>query len=129
MDQKRPVPFDSLGDPDVVAELGRRLARERLRRNLTQEALAEEAGVSRATVKRLEAGHSTQLANLIRILRALGLLANLDLLVPTLPVRPIEEVDREGRPRRRASPRRDPGDPDGSGERAEPGPWKWGEDR
>ena len=62
--------------------LGQRIARYRLNRNMTQSALAGEAGVSLPTVQRLEGGHSTQATNLIRVLRALRLLGNLDNLVP-----------------------------------------------
>jgi len=121
------------GDRAALAELGARLARERLRRNLTQEALAEEAGVSRATVRRLEAGHSTQLTNLVRILRALGLLENLVALAPEPAVRPLEALERARSERRRASsPRRATkrGKPQRGAGAGEPErPWKWGDDR
>ena len=108
-------------DPDVLEELGGRLARTRLNRNWTQERLAGEAGVSRATVKRLEAGRSTQLTNLIRILRALDLLGNLEVLVPRPQVRPLEALEHEGQRRRRAS------SPRSSGQDEEPEPWSWGD--
>lgn len=42
-----------LTDESVLGELGARLASARLRRNLTQAALAEQAGVSKRTVERL----------------------------------------------------------------------------
>ena len=71
--------------------LGRRLARHRLNRNLTQAALAAEAGVSKLTVHRIEQGHSLQAVNLIRILRALGLLDNLDAVVPEPAISPIQQ--------------------------------------
>ena len=111
------------GDESVLAELGARLARERLDRNLSQQELAEAAGVSRSTVKRLEAGRSTQLTNLIRVLRALGLLANLATLVPLPEVRPVAELERGGRERRRASARATPP------EHARGGGWTWGDER
>ena len=113
----------TLTDQEVLAELGRRLARRRLDRNLTQEALAEEAGVSPATLKRIEAGRSSQLQNLIRVLRVLGLVPRLDALVPSPRMRPLEELERErrGRERRRASSR--------ARRSEETGPWTWGEDR
>jgi len=110
------------GDEAVLGELGSRLARERLHRNLTQHQLAAEAGVSRSTVRRLEAGRSTQLTNLVRVLRALDLLANLDAVVPRAVASPIEALELRGGERRRASsPRR--GKPD----RTAP-PWKWGDE-
>ena len=69
-------------DKAILEDLGHNLAKERLRSGLTQAQLATEAGVSLPTIKRLEAGNSTQLTNLIRILRALNLLDNFANLVP-----------------------------------------------
>ena len=66
---------DTTPDPAALAELGRRLARQRLDRNLSQDDLAREAGVSKRTLHRMEHGHSAQMTNWIRVLRALGLLA------------------------------------------------------
>lgn len=43
-------------DETILAELGRRLARTRLERNISQQGLATEAGVSKRTVERIEAG-------------------------------------------------------------------------
>jgi len=113
-------------DSALLARLGQRLARERVRQNLTQATLASEAGVSRATLQRLESGDSTQLVNLIRILRALGLLENLDALVPAPATSPLENAAREGRRRQRASPA-----PSDAAADATAGgkPWTWGEDR
>jgi len=110
-------------DERVLAEIGSRLARVRLERNRTQQQLAEEAGVSRSTIKRLEAGESTQLANLIRVLRALGLLANLELLVPEPEVRPLGALEQQRAGRRRAT-----GDRSASGGDDKPG-WTWGDER
>lgn len=93
-------------DETALAEIGLRLARFRLNRNLTQSQLAEEAGVSLSTVNRLEAGNSSQLTNLIRILRALELLDQLDKLVPIEVQSPIQQLKLEGKSRRRASRKR-----------------------
>jgi transcriptional regulator with XRE-family HTH domain len=111
---------NQLSDDAVLGELGRRLARLRLDRNLTQQELATEAGVSRETVQRLERGHSVTLSGLLRVLRALELLEGLDALVPEPLASPIEQLDRARGQRQRAtgahaSPR---------GE--EPGSWHWG---
>ncbi len=120
----RHVGGPALTDVAVLRELGARLARERLGRNQTQAALAEEAGVSRATVQRLEAGHSTQLTNLVRVLRALDL-PGLHEIVPEPVVRPLAELqrlERGRRLRRRASsPRRRGGQRPGGDD----GPWTW----
>jgi len=109
-------------DSAVLAELGERVARHRLERNLTQAELAKEAGISKRTLIRLEAGESTQLTNLVRVLRSLGLLENLDALVPPPVPSPIEQLRTKGRERKRASPRTDE-------ERSkEPDKWTWGND-
>ena len=100
--------------------LGRRLARHRLNRNLTQAAVAAEAGVSTLTVQRIEQGHSSQAANLIRILRALGLLENLDALVPEPAISPVQQARMRGRIRQRASSRS--GKPEPSID------WTWGDE-
>ncbi len=107
-----------MSDDTVIAELGQRLRRHRLDRNITQAALAREAGVSAPTVQRLEAGASVQLSSLLRILRSLGLLERLETLVPEPLARPMELLQREGRRRQRAAATR-PSD-DGS-------PWRWEE--
>jgi len=91
-------------DDAVLAELGGRLARIRLERNLTQGQLAEQAGVSKRTVERLEAGAvATQLSGFIRVCRVLGVLERLDTLVPEPVPSPVEQLKLRGRQRRRAS--------------------------
>ena len=109
-----------LTDDLVLAELGSRLARTRLERNLTQKKLGFEAGVGLATVRRLEGGQSVRLASLIRVLRFLGLLDALDVLVPEPVPSPIEQLRLRGHERRRARPRAET--------RPEASPWKWGDE-
>ena len=107
-------------DSAALAELGDRLARLRLQRNLTQAQLAREAGVSKRTLIRLENGESSQVKNLIRVLRALGLLGNLDALVPPPLPSPIEQLRSRAKERRRASP--------GATKREPSSKWTWGDD-
>jgi len=102
----------------------------RLERNLSQAVLAREAGVSQRTIVRLESGQSTQLANLVRVLRVLGLLdgvwSALDALVPRSDTRPLAQLraqeDGQARRRRRASPRQSNAD-----SRANSA-WSWGDE-
>ena len=91
----------------------------------TMRAIADEAGVSRATIQRLEAGGSAQLSSLVRILAALGRSDDLEQLVPRAPVRPLEELDAERKRRRRASPASRAGE----GEAADEPEWRCGVDR
>ena len=92
-----------LSDSVVLQELGRRLAQYRLNQNLTQQALAREAGVSLRTLNRIENGEPSQTSNVLRVLRALGLLDNLEALVPEPPVSPVQQLKLKGKVRRRAS--------------------------
>jgi len=91
-------------DEVVLGELGGRLARIRLDRNLSQAQLATQAGVSKRTVERLEAGTvGTQLSGFIRVCRALNLIERFDLLVPEPVPSPVEQLKMAGRKRQRAS--------------------------
>ncbi len=54
------------------AELGQQVRDLRLRQNIDQQRLAEQAGVALNVVKRLEGGKGTTVTSLIKILRALG---------------------------------------------------------
>lgn len=111
--------FEHAGsDSAVLGELGRRLARHRLNRNLTQGALAEQAGVSRPTIARLELGRSTNLSNLVRILRALDLVGNLEALVPEAAPSPMQQLRMQKKQRQRASTR-------GKETPVLPGGWSW----
>jgi len=92
-----------LTDAAILEQLGTRLKRTRLQRNLTQRRLAEEAGVSLATIRNLEDGKPSQLVTLIRAMRVLGLLGGLERAVPEPPPSPVEELRLRGRERRRAS--------------------------
>lgn len=85
------------------AELGARLARHRLARNVTQQALAESAGIGLRTLRRVEAGEPSSLDSVLRVTLALGLADGLMSGIPEQEVRPIERVDSRGRQRRRAS--------------------------
>ena len=94
-------------DELVLQEIGERLARTRLERNLTQANLAETAGISKRTLERLESGSaSSQLTTFIRVCRALGLLQRFDTFLPKPLASPVEQVKLHGRKRKRASGRR-----------------------
>ena len=100
-------------DAAVLEEMGNRLARQRLERNLTQRDVAHEAGVSTRTVSLIENGRSVTLGSLVRILRALEILDAMDQVLPPRGPSPIEELERSGKLRERASrPRQPNAEPD-----------------
>ena len=112
--------FNEMGDRAILEELGRRLARRRLAMQLTQAQLADQAGVSKRTVERIEAGEAAQTLNLVRILRVLERLPGLDQLLPETGPRPMDLLRLKGRSRRRASSR-PAGQPAGEA-------WSWDDD-
>jgi transcriptional regulator with XRE-family HTH domain len=114
---------EELADFPVLENLGRQLASHRVARNQTQAQLAKEAGVSLRTVIRLESGASTQLINLLRVLRVLDLLPNFLRLVPQPLTSPLAQLHAKKKERKRASPNTS------ARETPEATAWKWGEPR
>jgi len=95
----------ALTEDAILTEIGERLARRRLDLQLTQAHLAEQAGVAKRTVERIEAGASAQMSTMIRIFRVLDLLLFLDQAIPAAGPRPMDILRRKGKLRQRASSR------------------------
>src|SRR5687768_8594030 len=92
-----------LTDDAILRELGSRLACARLRQKLTQQELADAAGVAKRTVERIESGEPTVLTNLIRLLRTLNFIEPLNALLPDSAPSPIEQLNQHKKARKRAS--------------------------
>lgn len=112
--------IDYFSDDAVLKEIGARVARHRLNQNKTQAALAQEAGVSHRTVARVEHGQSVQASSIIRILRALQLMENLDALIPAPVASPVQQLKMQGKQRQRASSK--------SAQSKKQAPWSWGDE-
>lgn len=94
-------------DEAVLELVGERLAGLRLARNLTQQQLAEQAGLGLRTVQRLELGAAaTQLSGFVRVCRVLGLMENLETFIPEPAVSPMAQLKQTGRKRQRATGRK-----------------------
>ena len=89
----------------IETEIGSRLARLRLSRNVTQSMLAEDVGIGVRTLRRLEAGEPSTLDTFLRVALALGLGDAILGAIPAGRIRPIERVSRIRSERRRARPR------------------------
>ena len=107
-------------DDAVLKEFGSRIAQYRLNQDKTQAALAQEAGVSSRTMTRVERGHSVQSSSLIRILRALKLVENIDRLIPEPVVSPVQQLIMQGKQRKRASSK--------LVKSQQKGAWSWGDE-
>ncbi len=114
-----------LTDTSILLELGKRITRIRLEKNLRQTDLAHEAGVSRNTIARLESGEvATQLVNFLRVCRALGVLDRLETLLPEAKVGPVEALtfDKKGRQRAMSPERKNRNNTAPAAK-----PWVWGD--
>lgn len=99
--------FYSATNQGVLEELGRRLKQRRLDRNLSQQEVAERAGLDRTTVGALERDGRASLLTFVQVLRAIGALDEIDAFLPALGPSPLELARRRGKVRQRASrPRR-----------------------
>ena len=86
----------------IASVLGMRLKSIRLNRDMTQEEVASKAWVSRRTVLNAEKGN-VKLSDLIAILSALNMLNNFNVLIPEVPLSPIQLLKLQGKARKRAS--------------------------
>jgi transcriptional regulator with XRE-family HTH domain len=112
---------DVLSDEAVLAELGERIARRRIDLQLTQAEVADQAGISKRTLERIESGEASQLPSVVRVLRVLGWLPRLEQAFPESGPGPMELLERRGKARQRVSTRR----------RSKPAasPWTWDDEQ
>lgn len=80
----------SLATPDVVRNLGMRFRDYRLRLRMTRKEVSEAASVGLTTLYKFESGNMTDISfsTLLRLLKAIGLAENWDMLLPELPESP-----------------------------------------
>lgn len=98
------IDFAIATSDQIEKALCKRLESIRLSRNITQQQLADEAGISTRTIRRLEKGKGVSLDTFIRVLSALRIQHSLESLLPDPTVRPIERVGVGTGERRRARP-------------------------
>ncbi|PYU49802.1 MAG: XRE family transcriptional regulator [Acidobacteria bacterium] len=87
---------------ELQIELGKRLRRLRLQRNIDQRTLAEKAGVALTALQKLEAGRGSTVRTLVRTLKALNYLEGIEMLAPEPTVNPLALL-RSTKPRQRVS--------------------------
>lgn len=86
-----------MSNPAILVKLGSRIKETRLRNGIQQEELAIQAGVSLFTVAKIEKGLSVTLTMFLSVIRALGLLENMEFLIPESKVSPILLKKMQGR--------------------------------
>jgi transcriptional regulator with XRE-family HTH domain len=94
--------FYTLSDKGIEQELGHRIKALRLRKNITQQELANSATLSVNAIKSLESGRG-KLSTLIAVLRELSALDQLDNFIPETVISPLQLAKMQGKLRERAS--------------------------
>jgi len=107
----------------ILRELGQRLANVRKQRGLSQQSLAEAAGVGVATLRRIEDGKDGKLGSWLRLLLALQMEDAVDGLLPENFRSPLAEV----KGRRKRAPKAGP--PRGDGDQDPDSGFAWGDQR
>lgn len=85
---------------EYIIELGQKIKTYRIMKEMSQQDLEDKTGVSKRSISRLEQGESVQVDNLFKILIALDLGDNIELLVPDQTKRPsffLENSDYKSR--------------------------------
>lgn len=118
-----------MADELLLELVGERLARLRQTRGLTQNQLAEQAGLGLRSIQRLETGtRSMRLDGFMKVCRALGILERFELLLPESSPSPMEELKLQGKTRKRMRVRNSSS---GYKTRSKSKPdthWTWGEE-
>lgn len=113
------IDYSIANSEQIERDLCKNLEQIRLTRNITQTRLADQAGVSLRTIRNLEKGQGVSLDTFIRVLIALGIHQNLQVLLPDPSIRPIDRVNLGGKERKRASSEKSD---------LEITPWVWGDE-
>ena len=104
-----------------IRNISERIRNYRIDYPMTQKQLAERSGVSLRSIQRFENGEDIQLGNLIKLLSALRLDKNLEMLVPDVASRPSAFVETAVK-RQRARVTK-------AGESKNSGRFKWGDEK
>lgn len=112
--------YDMASIGQIHNDLGRRLNAYRISREIKHQALAREAGVSRATLTRFLNGQGGSFDTFLRILRALDLVQGLPAIIPDAEASPLAKLKRSKSTKMRKRVRSN---------KADVGPvsWTWGE--
>lgn len=89
--------WTEISDTAIIKKLGERIRAQRIRQVIKQEELAERSGVALSTIRRIESGQAVSLQLFISVLRTMGLLENLELLVPETKISPLQLQKLQGR--------------------------------
>lgn len=96
------LPVHFMSDEEIMRSIGERVQRHRLSRNLTQQEVADHAGISRNSVRKVEAGQPVGLDVFVAVMRDLHLLEAFYQFVPAVEENPYKAMTNPAPPRKRA---------------------------
>lgn len=84
------IDYNTITDQEIFVILGQRVKEYRLAEKKSQQTLAQLSGVSCSTISHFEQGYSTNISlkSFMTILRAMGLIDELEKILPELPMNP-----------------------------------------
>lgn len=99
--------WTELSDTAILKKLGARLKAYRISRGMKQQELADESGVGVSTIAKIECGRSVTFSLFVSVMRTLGLLENLEMLVPKQKPSPMELLKMQGKQVKRVRTKKD----------------------
>ena len=96
----------AMADPAIVKEICSSIRQMRLNKNITQEELAERAGVNRTTISKMEAGRAATLLTLVQVIRAMDRLDVFNLFMEEPEISPMQLLKIQEHQRKKASPKK-----------------------
>lgn len=93
----------AMSDSAIVTEIGSLIKRIRLQKNITQQQLADKAGLYRSTISEMENGRASSLLSFIVVLRGLEKLDTLNPLCDIPVISPLKMARKDKFARKRAS--------------------------
>lgn len=103
MAQPYDIDYNSMSDDKLALLLGEFIKHHRIERNLSQDDLAEAAGLSRPTISLMERGKSMSLNSIIKVLRVLDVLYVFDALRVSQQLSPLEMLKIQEKQRKHSS--------------------------
>jgi len=94
--------LNAMNNQAIAAEVGHRLAQLRLEKNITQQQIADEIGMSRMGYANVEKG-TGKFENIIAALRVLERLDLVEAFIPDSTFSPMQQLKLKGKQRQRAT--------------------------
>lgn len=110
--------YGSENNEAILHEIGQRIKDTRILSDLKQTELADKAGISLATMIRIEKGTAVRSDHLLNVLRVLNCLQNVELLIPEQAARPSDYFEQKQKRKRVKTSQKENRDD----------VWKWGDE-